>query len=155
VSTSSRRVSVPPVERLPAGQTRNPILSAVLFSDLANRTGGATMNVRTGEVAKPGSPGYIVGGQPDRKGKQVPTEQEQRANLPEIMGHRQRVAKSTDNPRAAVGYWRDTEVKDSPYEVDSSTIFRDRRAAVSRGKQRGEKSVWDLKRMKDIRLDGK
>jgi hypothetical protein len=151
VSKSSRR-SVPPVERLPAGTTRNPVLSAVIFGKLADETGGATMNVHTGEVAKPHSPGYIVGGQPDRRGRRVPTEYEPKAGLDHILGHRQRIASGSDDAHASVGYWRDPDVHDSPYEVDASSVFRDRRDAVKTGTQRGEKSVWDLGKMKDIRL---
>lgn len=133
----------------------HPVVSAACFGHLAETTGGATMNARTGDVAKPHTPGYIVGGQPDRKGQRVPTEYEPTASLDRVLHHRSRVAAGTDAPHAAVGYWKDTEVPESSYEVDSSAIFRDRRVAKSVGRHRGEKAVWDLGEMKDIRLDGK
>lgn len=154
VSKSSSR-AVPPIERLPAGTTRNPVLSAVIFGKTADETGGATMNVRTGEVAKAHTPGYIVGGQPDRSGRRVPTSYESKSDLGQILSHREKIASGTDAPHAALGYWRDTEVPDSKFEVDSSAIFRDRRTAKVVAKRRGEKSVWDLDKMQDIRVDGK
>lgn len=133
----------------------HPVVSAACFGHYAETTGGSTMNVRTGEVTKPGQPGYIVGGQPDRSGQRVPTEYEPTSSLDRVLQHRQRVASGTNAPQAAVGYWRDTEVPDSPYEVDSSSVFRDRRVAKVVGHRRGEKSVWDLGKMEDIRLDRK
>lgn len=135
------------------------MVSAACFSAVAQKTGGATMFARTGEVAKSGTKGsYIVGGQPDRHGQRVPTEYEpvaRNADLGQVLHHRRRIAANTDAPNASVGYWRDPEVAKSPYEVDSSAIFNDRRTAINVGKRRGEKSVWDLGKMEDIRLDGK
>lgn len=112
------------------------------------------MNAHTGDVAKPYTPGYIVSREPDRTGKLVPTEHEHdmTAPLDKVIGHRRRIAAGSDDSHAAVGYWRDPEVAKSPYEVDSSAIFHDRRTAVAKANERGEKSVWDLGRMKDIRL---
>jgi hypothetical protein len=151
-----RRGITDPVAGLASRQGEvHPVVSAACFSALAQKTGGATMFAKTGEVAKPHSPGYIVGGEPDRAGRRVPTEYEpadQNASLDRVLHHRQRIAAGTDASHAAVGYWRDPEVHNSPYEVDSSAIFHDRRTATSEGKARGEKSVWDLGKMTDIRF---
>lgn len=136
----------------------HPALSAACFSSLAQKTGGATLNVHTGEVAKPHTPGYIVGGEPDRTGRRVPTEYEDvsgNASLDRVLHHRSRIAAGTDAPHASMGYWRDPEAAGSPYEVDASAIFHDRSAAKQAGHRRGEKAVWDLQKMDDIRLDGK
>lgn len=116
------------------------------------------MNVHTGQVAEPGKAGYIVGGQPDVHGKRIPTVDEPVAGgtaLNRVMGHRSRIRAQTNDAATSVGYWRDTERAASPYEVDASSIFNDRRVAKAVGHRRGEKSVWDLQKMDDIRLDGK
>lgn len=116
------------------------------------------MNVRSGEVAQPGKSGYIVGGQPDAHGERIPTQYQAVSggtDLGTVMGHRSRIRAQTTDRATSVGYWRDPEVHESPYEVDASSIFHDRRTAVSVGQRRGEKSVWDLQKMDDIRLDRK
>ena len=116
------------------------------------------MNVRSGEVAEPGKPGYIVGGQPDARGQRIPTQYQAESggtDLGTVMGHRSRIRAQTTDRATSVGYWRDTEVPNSDYEVDASSIFHDRRTAINVGQRRGEKSVWDLQKMDDIRLDGK
>lgn len=113
------------------------------------------MNVRTRDVAIPHSSGYIVGGQPDRTGARVPTKYEPTSSIDRVLQNRESIARGTDDPHAAMGYWRDKTVKDSPFEVDSSTNVVDRSAAKTIGKHRGEKAVWDLGKMEDIRLDGK
>lgn len=133
------------------------VLSAVIFSRNAQDK-GATAFVHSGEIAKTGNPGYIVGGQRDRAGRQVSTETEpvaDHAALDKVMQHRSRIRRGTDSPQAAVGYWRDPAVKGSPYEVDSSAIFNDRSTAKVIGKKRGEKAIHDLSTGTDIRLDGK
>jgi len=127
----------------------------VQFAHLAETTGGATMGVRRHNVAQPGSKGYIVGGEPDRHGTRVPTEYTHSTHLNEILGHATRIREGSDHPEAALGYWKDAKAPASPFEVDSSALFSDRRQAMAHGVSRGEKAVFDLGNMRDIRLRGR
>lgn len=134
----------------------HPVLSAVLFAHHATTptddgTLGSTMNVRTGEVARPHSPGYIVGGELDRHGQRVPTEQEpvsSNASLDRILHHRSRIAAGSDAPHAGLGYWAGPGMKS--YDVDSSAIFRDRRTSMKVGRKRNETAVWDNEKMENL-----
>lgn len=140
----------------------HPVVAATIFSHQFNDSGiGATMGAHDNEVAKPFTPGYIVGSQPDRTGRKIPTQYEhdmQHAQrLDTILGHARRVRTATaGQPLSAMGYWRDHESSEpTATEVDASTVFHDRRTAVKVGKHRDEKAVWDLGKMAEIRLDGK
>lgn len=151
MSTSSRRAGNP--AKGLAGRSSgavNPVIASAIFSHQFNTTGGATMNVHTNEVAKPGSPGYVVGGHG------MPTEYHDTGHaqrLDTILGHRTRIRQATTaDPHAALGYWVDREAPQPKAEVDASSIFRDRRKAVATGRSRGEKAVWDLGKMQEIRL---
>lgn len=51
----------------------HPVVSAVQFAHMTNTDGGASMNVHTNQIAKPGDRRYFVGGEPDSKGNRIPT----------------------------------------------------------------------------------
>jgi hypothetical protein len=58
---------------LTSPRVANPVLSAVQFAHLTNTDGGASMNVHTNQIAKPGDEAYFVGGEPDSSGQRIPT----------------------------------------------------------------------------------
>jgi hypothetical protein len=167
---SPRRSSA--FDRISPPSHANPILAAMQFSNLVERQGGSTQNLRTGRILKgpkrvknasgrhvavPGTsdPGYVVGGEPDRRGRRIPTtylDRKTEATPLRALQERETLRTKTDSPEASLGWWRD-KGKSAPVESDASAIYHDRRTAERIGRRRGEKAIWDNTNQQEIRLD--
>lgn len=142
------------------------------FASLVQRQGGSTQNLRTGRILKgpkrvkdasgrhtpvPGTadPGYVVGGEPDRRGRRIPTtnlDRKTEATPLRAMQEREKLKGKTNSPEASLGWWRD-KGKNAPVESDASAVYTNRDQAERIGRRRGEKAVWDNGNQDEIRLD--
>jgi hypothetical protein len=148
----------PTFDRISTPKKANPILSAMQFATQTAKTGGATMNAKSGRLLEPGRPAYVVGGEPNDKGTRVPTEETPVSEFSPatVIQHWNRIrSQSMNQPFANVGSWVDTKAgPNAPVEVDQSGTYADRASAKVIGKHRGEKAIWDNGAMDEIRLDG-
>lgn len=162
----------PKFDRIKPPTRANPILAAMQFAHLTERQGGSTQNLATGRILKgpkrvknasgrhvavPGTsdPGYVVGGEPDKRGHKIPTtylDRKREATPLRAIQERDRLRGMTDSPEASLGWWRD-KGKNAPVESDASAIYTDQTTAERRGRRRGEKAIWDNGRQREIRLD--
>lgn len=144
----SKQVHVPPYEPYPKSAPLPPVLSGMQFAHATNTDGGATQDLRTGRMLQPGTKGYIVGGEPDSHGQRIPTHYHEGLMSPlDAIKHRSRLRQSTQALGASLGSWRDN----GKVEIDASRVTS-KKQAVSLGKQRGEKAVWNNKRGREVRL---
>jgi hypothetical protein len=117
------------------------------FVNQVNKTGGASMNVKSGKLVQPGSKGFMVGG------SGVPTARVPEAEFgPEhVAAYEDQIQKHTKNWGSMhVGAWKD----DGHVEMDASQKFGRRKEAVRKGKARNEKAIWDNKSMKEVDTGG-
>jgi hypothetical protein len=127
----------------------NPILSAMQFASQTAKTGGASMNLKSGRVISPGDPGHFVGGEPDSSGQRIPTAKHAGDLSPmDVLSHRQRLQAKTSASHANMGAWKD----DGKTEIDASGSYANKRTAMKVGKRREEKAIWDNQNSKEIRL---
>lgn len=124
-------------------------LSAKQFVDRVKQTGGATMNARTGQLVNPGQKAYMIGGEPDKHGARIPTKYVPASEfneghvhdavnaLREVTGNRARVN---------LGAWQD----DGNVELDASSTTRRPGEAIRKGRGRGEKAIWDNRKMREV-----
>jgi hypothetical protein len=153
----ARRKSVPSVDDIMGGKGRAPkenrLLSAIEFARATEdpKLKGATQHAVTGEMLKPGVPGYMVGGEPDTAGNKI-TESRYPSiahfHLGAVVQERDRVQRATGNrSNAHLGsWWEDDEVV-----VDASGRYLDRDKAVAHMERRGETALWDNANMQEIR----
>jgi hypothetical protein len=142
-----------------AAATPHPIASAVQFAavhDDPKTPFGASMNVNTGKMAIAGkSDGYAVGKVPGRNGSPVPTSTASRrgarVGLGEVIHNTIRVRNATaGQPDAHVGSWYDSGTR--KVEYDASELVRDKGAALGKAKTRGEKAIFDMRNVREIRV---
>jgi hypothetical protein len=110
---------------------------------LAEETGGATFNLTQGNLA--GKPVYSVSMYPERE---LIVEGEPTAGMIE-----QYMAKNSDllnDASNSFGIWRDTE--SGKIYMDVVKTIADKKEAMKIGLENGQKAIFDLKGMKEIRL---
>lgn len=118
------------------------------FVDQVNKTGGASMNVKSGKLVQPGSKGYMVGGTPGVPTKRVPAEEFGPQHVAE---YEDSIKSHTKNwGQMHVGAWSDA----GNVEMDASTKVGRKKEAVRKGRNRNEKAIWDLKGSKEIDTGG-
>ena len=140
----------------PAGRTPTDIptgmmsthLAAQQFKEHTEKHGGATMNVHTGKILQPGESGIVVGGEPSKTGKRVETGYvgNDKLDTAKVMHQWARVKDATSGANVNLGSWKDA----GNTEFDASSVVHDRRQAVSLGRSRAEKAVWDNARGQEI-----
>lgn len=134
-----------------AGMPRSlhPAISALQFVAQHKATGGASMNVRTGNLLPAGKKAYVVGGEPDKAGKAIPAATYTAGlTVGNVVKEHARVAAASSHPDTMVGSWNDDN---GHAVVDASRAYGSKKRAVATGKARGEDAVWDNKNMAEIR----
>lgn len=130
------------------------MLNAKQFVNHVNKTGGATMSVNSGKMVQPGKKGYMVGGEPDTEGNRIPTRSVPEAEFGE--GHVYDAVKALHEltggrPGVHLGAWKDN----GNVELDASRMTKKPGEAIRKGRARGEKAIWDNKKMTEIDTGGR
>lgn len=129
-------------------------LNAQQFVNRVNKTGGATMDLRSGKLVQPGKRGYMVGGESDTSGNRIPTRTIPEAEFGEHHVHaavQALQALTGGRGRVNLGAWKDN----GNVELDASSRTRRQGEAVRKGRARGEKEIWDNKNMRGIDTGGR
>jgi hypothetical protein len=118
-------------------------IAATQALSLAEETGGATFNLTKGSLAN--TPHYAVSIYPERTVilKAQPT-------VSEIEAY---ISKNTDllnNPSNSLGIWNDA--KTGQTYLDVTVTLSSKEAALKLGAEKGQKAVFDLGKMKEIRI---
>jgi len=128
-------------------------LNTAQFVSRVKSTGGATANLSTGKLVNPGTKGYMVGGERDTKGAQIPS-----TIVPSSEFGEQHVAEAANKIRGAtgnrarthLGAWEDS----GKVYLDAASVTKRPGEAIRKGRARNEISIWDNKRMKEIKTGG-
>lgn len=153
----------------------HPVISVVQFAKVARETGGATMNVHTGEVFRGGTPGapgarkWVIGGATDlRTGERVPTTSSaylydengptSDVDLSKALQERRRarVATGMGNPEASMGVYDAGQAEHDPkpqMEWDAVDTRNTRRQGDVLGTARNERDIFGMKysRLRSVR----
>jgi hypothetical protein len=125
------------------------------FVQQVQQTGGASMNLSTGKLLPPDARGYMVGGESDRSGQQIPA-----WSVPEHEFSTDHVGKFVDYMKSVVGSsgrglhvgaWKD----EGNVEMDASRKIKRPGEAIRKGRARGEKAIYDIKGKRDIDTGGR
>ena len=136
----------------------HPIISANAFAQATNVGGGASMNVKSGELEEFGKPGYFVGAEKSVRGMggKIKTKyinrggNQTRKSRPQMSAQdalvqRARVDKLTGGREGStLGSWIDDEALHKGVQIDASKKFTDKDAAVKAMEDRGETALWDM-----------
>lgn len=126
----------------------NRNLAAQQFVAHVQQHGGATMNLKTGQILSPGKKAYVVGGEKDTSGQRIPTKYvpAEHFNADTVSAHMDHLSANTKGKGASIGAWSDN----GNVELDASRTVKRPGEAVRKGAARGEKAVWDNKNMSEI-----
>lgn len=118
------------------------------FAETTNRFRGASMDVRTGRLLQVGEDVHLVGGAPHIMGGKTPTHYyDSGSDSPQItasQAHQERLrvfAATGGRHDAAVGSWINAADPSKGVQVDSSTIFTDRRKGEDAVLERNEDAM--------------
>jgi hypothetical protein len=128
-------------------------VNAEQFVNQVRKTGGASMDERSGKLMQPGQRGYMVGGEPDTEGNQIPPKKipsdefgpqhvtDALASLNQATGGR---------ARTNLGAWED----EGNVVLDAASRVKRPGEAVRKGRNRNQIAVWDNKHMREINTGG-
>lgn len=124
------------------------------FVERVHQTGGATMSLQSGKLLNPGKRAYLVGGEPDSTGVRIPTqrvpvEDFQEKHVQEMTSELLR--RTGGRGKVNLGAWSE----DGHVEMDASSSAHRPGEAVRKGRNRGEKAIWDNKHMREIDTGGR
>jgi hypothetical protein len=133
----------------------HPVLSAMSFAHLTNdpEIQGASINVRTNQVAQAGESKVFVGGEPDDSGVRIPTEYTKPGISPaDVLEQVRRVRGQTSQGDIHVGSWVDPKPKRGKNRVewDASRAYPSIPEALDVAADRNEKEVFDMKTLESI-----
>lgn len=118
------------------------------FVDQVKKTGGASMNVKSGKLVQPGSKGYMVGGTPGVPTKRVPAEE---FGPQHVADYEDSIKSHTKNWGSMhVGAWGDS----GNVELDASVKVPRAKEAIRKGRNRNEKAIWNNKKMTEVDTGG-
>lgn len=124
------------------------------FVSVTRQHGGATMDARSGKILPAGARGYVVGGEPDKHGNRIPTTYvpEHEFGTEHVRQMANGVRKATGGrARVNVGSW----ISEGQVEMDASGRTKRPGEALRKGRNRGEKAIWNNKRMDEIKVSPK
>lgn len=114
--------------------------------------GGATMDVRTGALLRPGKRAFMVGGEPDQHGNRIPTTYvpTEHFGVEHVRSTLESIHSATGGrARTSIGSWMD----EGNVELDASARTRRPGEAMRKARSRGEKAIWDNARMREVRTN--
>jgi hypothetical protein len=128
--------------------------NAQQFVNRVNKTGGASMDAGSGKLLNPGKRGYMVGGEPDTAGNQIPP-----TSIPADQFGPEHVTRAMNalhhatggRSRVNLGAWNDGE---GNVVLDAASRVKRPGEAMRKGRNRNQKAVWDNKRMREIDTGG-
>lgn len=109
-------------------------------------TGGATMNLHSGEIYK--GRGYSVGGATNKDGNPIPSTYEEPRHFTEdrVAAHKQRLLDEVgDNKDASIGSW----LHEGKIHIDAADTVLSRAQAMGMAKDRNQIAIYDHKAGKD------
>ena len=135
----------------PQGPRWHPVLSPIAFAASTERTGGATIDVNTGEqvnVDDPKADTYVVGKEPDTAGKPIPTTSIRSSDiLTKTNALRKGIVEKTGaRPGASIGSWK---TKGGAVDIDASAMEPDLDKAMEKAKDRDEKAIFSTKKLRE------
>ena len=133
------------------GPRWHPFLSPVAFAASTERTGGATIDVNTGEqvnTENPEADTYVVGKEPDTAGKPIATKSIKTSDLlTKTNALRKGIVEKTDaRPGASIGSWK---TKGGAVDIDASAMEPDKEAALAKAADRNEKAIFSTKKFRE------
>lgn len=145
-----RGISAIEADARKGGEQFHPLLSAVAFAHLTETQGGATMDANTGEALDASDPSqdtYVVGGEPDTKGKPIRTIKARKSDLlTKISKARKNVVEKTGGrENATLGSWTVKGVTD----LDASGKEPDLEKAMQKMDERKEKAIFSSKKFRE------
>lgn len=138
---------------------------AKAFIKSTRDNGGASMFLHNGKMPDVGNEKlYVVGQEPSqRTHKPVPTVMESpgahsKLNPTQFAAHFARLKAEatrpdgTVHPKAMIGSWRNPKDPEAGIHIDMSAGYKTKKTALNKGKERGEKAIFDVKHVKDIEV---
>jgi hypothetical protein len=135
----------------------NPLISALQFNATTQKYGGASMDVKTGEMLNIGEANTVlIGGEKDTAGKRIPTTyygktRKGGAAKPvdmspsDVMKERRRVKSLTGNrPGAVLGSYVSEDEPHKGVQMDASAGVSDRSKVIPTLRDRNEEAGFDL-----------
>lgn len=126
----------------------NNNLAAQQFVAHVQQYGGGTMDLKTGNILTPGKKAYVVGGEKDKSGERIPTHYvpQEHFNADTVAKHMDTLSGAMKGKGASIGAWSDN----GNVELDASRAVRRPKEAIRKGAARGEKAIWNNKKMSEI-----
>lgn len=129
-------------------------VNAEQFVNQVRKTGGASMDAGSGKLLRPGQRGYMVGGEPDTEGNQIPA----LGRIPSDQFGPEHVQAAMDTlnqatggrARTNLGAWED----EGSVVLDAASRVKRPGEAVRKGRNRNQIAVWDNKHMREINTGG-
>lgn len=121
------------------------VISAVQFAELTKSGGGATMDVHTFDVAKPGESKVFVGGEPNVGGRRIRTKHVdlEHLDMPTVLKNAARIREKTGGrPNASLGSW---DPKDGrKVMLDAVGEYPNEDAAQAKAYKRNEEGIYNM-----------
>jgi hypothetical protein len=118
-------------------------LNSQQFVSQVQKTGGASMDVRSGKLLQPGQRGLMVGGVQGIPETRIPAEHFGEQHVKDAVTHIQNATKGSG---IHIGAWSEG----GDVVLDASEKIKRPGEAIRKAKNRGQDAVWDNKSMKEI-----
>lgn len=131
----------------------HPFISSVAFAGMHDATGGATMDVQTGNILDASDESkdtYVVGKEPDTSGrniatKKVKTSGEMMTKLPQMRDAI--LARTGGRENVSIGSW--ARKSGRGIDVDASGLDPNLGSALLKAKKRNEQAIFSTKKLRE------